>query len=950
VDKVRELLARAAACGSSGDLPASKAALTEALPLLAPRPAAPEDPQRAVDQCQAARMALRVGDANLALRYATALLDQVAGTLRALQAPDPEAQVRANQLVLANQYARAFVPFVRSNASVERRSLTDLGAFLGRVAREIRPDLDTAGWSSWPYPDALAAEARDLAARAAVDLGRLLFDGPSGSERMGDAQALGVLALDIPGRAAQGRTSQLIAADAHCLIGRALLSAGDLLSVGDGALAAFEASLAIQERFGTPPDLAVDRSNLATVCMRLAAFDQAHADAEAARARRAAAEAKGQIRDAAVEGARAARGRAGARLNRALELLRAAHDFYRDHPARQATGVLVNSAAAHARLGDLAAARADLVEARGLAVFFSQDLTPIHFQLGRVEADAGDLPAAERALADALPGRDRLARDDRLLLLGTYGDVLRKLGRVTEAFGFFASAAEEMQAVRRTSHNSRAAIALLKGFRWIDEALIACCVELGGPEHAARAFEVAEGLRWPLFVASTRYLAMDWRGPPDARLAEERALLRLIRSTDLGPPGVPVDPAIGAAFARLQQIWDGLAALDPDYVAIRRRGTVPADRVAGLLDDTVSALVAYYLGEEIEDLAVAWVFRRDGTGPKMVPLPCRPDVLAADVEQLRAATDATPPEAFKAAAARLHAALVAPIATFLPAQGGICFVPFGPMHNVPFGALFDGARHLVEQRPIVVAPSVTTLRCCRRQDARRRPRHSLLVAATGSMCLNGYVGADLSLFAALARDRLMPLLPDPLLIPKQQATKDRLLACLDQGAGGEVWDIVHVACHGLFETIRPDGTLAPEGLGARLILTGPGGGSDRDLTALEISTRVGARGALVVLCACESAIVVAATNDELFGLAHALMFAGAASVLASLWYVVQAHGVELTRRFYVNLLDAAQPMSRVEALRQAQMTTMRQKTWFGLCEGPVHPYVWSAFQLMGDWR
>ncbi len=883
-------------------------------------------------------MAVLAEDQTLALRFASLLLEQVCSM-------QPSGDI--NQLMLANLYSWAFIPFVRSNSWLQGQQFTGLGAFLAGIVQRIRPDLDAAGWAEWAYPEELATRARDYAASAAVDLGRSLFKGPEPEVHRAAALELAGLALEFLDGGAHVRSSLLIASDAYCLIGLALFSSGDMASVGDKALGAYEASLVIQTEFGTAADLAVDQSNLGGLCIRSAEFYDARAQGERARARRASAENKPQIAAAAVAAADTATDNARQKWNRAVELFNDAKPFCRAHPGSAAATLFVNSAAANAQLGDVAGARADLLQA--LALADAASATMIHLQRGRLEIEVGDFSAAEEALLKALPGRDGLAPSGRIMLLGSYGTMLRKLGRSDEALTYLNEAMEEIETVRRDSLSVRVGIALLKSYRWVAEALIACCAELNGPGHASRAFEVAESVRWPSFAAATRYHPIDWWGAPHPLLEEERTLLGRIQSTDLGSPDRPTDPAVAAACVRLEQIWGEFDRLDPDYVAIRRRQPLAAGQVGALLDDTITAFVVYYLGEEIDDLALAWVFRREEAQPRLVRLACKADSVAVEVDALRAANDEKPADTFRSVAARLHAALIAPLVSALPASGGVCFVPFGPIHNVPFAALFDGKHYFLESRAAVVAPSLTALRWARRQNGGLNPRHSLIVAATGSAVINQEKAIDLSLFADLARRSLMPLLPGPRLLAKEEATKPLLLTCLAEGAEGASWDIVHIAGHGLFETLLPEGTLAEEGIAARLILTGPPS-EDRDLTALEIAVRVRPRGAFVLLSACESGVSTAATNDELFGLAHAFVFAGSATVLASVWYVVQQHGVELTRRFYTNLMDDGRSLSRVDALRQAQLETMRETTLFGLIERPVHPYIWAAFQLMGDWR
>ncbi len=157
--------------------------------------------------------------------------------------------------------------------------------------------------------------------RAVIDLGRWLLSPSSGKAQASVAEALGTQALSILGDAPLNEANALIASDAYSLVGRALTSVAVMPSNGARAADAFEASLTIQLQYGTPADVATDRSNLAGAFVSLATFDLAQAKAENERARRAAAEKKDSVRKAADQGALEARQRANQRLARALELL-----------------------------------------------------------------------------------------------------------------------------------------------------------------------------------------------------------------------------------------------------------------------------------------------------------------------------------------------------------------------------------------------------------------------------------------------------------------------------------------------------------------------------------------------------------------------------------------------------------------------------------------------------
>ena len=75
---------------------------------------------------------------------------------------------------------------------------------------------------------------------------------------------------------------------------------------------------------------------------------------------------------------------------------------------------------------------------------------------------------------------------------------------------------------------------------------------------------------------------------------------------------------------------------------------------------------------------------------------------------------------------------------------------------------------------------------------------------------------------------------------------------------------------------------------------------------------------------------------------RAFLYAGAESVVVSLWNVNDIATATLMKAFYKNL---KQGLSKDEALRQAKLTLIRgqQQAW-------QHPYYWAAFVLVGDPR
>jgi CHAT domain-containing protein len=94
----------------------------------------------------------------------------------------------------------------------------------------------------------------------------------------------------------------------------------------------------------------------------------------------------------------------------------------------------------------------------------------------------------------------------------------------------------------------------------------------------------------------------------------------------------------------------------------------------------------------------------------------------------------------------------------------------------------------------------------------------------------------------------------------------------------------------------------------------------------------------------------------LLGLQRAFQVAGVHSTVATLWKINDDASRSLMIDFYENLWE--KKMSRVEALRQAQLTMLNEGVHRGLekvdrpadAKKRLSPFYWAAFVLSGDWR
>ncbi len=142
---------------------------------------------------------------------------------------------------------------------------------------------------------------------------------------------------------------------------------------------------------------------------------------------------------------------------------------------------------------------------------------------------------------------------------------------------------------------------------------------------------------------------------------------------------------------------------------------------------------------------------------------------------------------------------------------------------------------------------------------------------------------------------------------------------------------VHFSTHGIAEP----------GFQAIALSQIPGDREDGFLTLGEImNSRFNAR--LVVLSACMTGLGDMSHAEGVTGLTRAVMYAGSAAALVSLWNVADEGTRELMIRFYQGMVD--KQMSKAESLRAAKIGLLK-----GTKEGAFsHPFFWSAFVMYGE--
>jgi len=139
---------------------------------------------------------------------------------------------------------------------------------------------------------------------------------------------------------------------------------------------------------------------------------------------------------------------------------------------------------------------------------------------------------------------------------------------------------------------------------------------------------------------------------------------------------------------------------------------------------------------------------------------------------------------------------------------------------------------------------------------------------------------------------------------------------------------IHFAVHGFLDAERPQ-------LSALVLAPAPG---ERGYLTVREIFNLRLRADLIVLSACETGVGKQVEGEGILGLARAFLFAGAKSVVVSLWNVSDRGAVELMPRFYREL---GPQTSKARALQQAKRAIVAQGKW-------ANPYFWAPFILVGD--
>jgi CHAT domain-containing protein len=524
-------------------------------------------------------------------------------------------------------------------------------------------------------------------------------------------------------------------------------------------------------------------------------------------------------------------------------------------------------------------------------------------------------------VAEAKAGFDQLLQVPQIrdngeinwMILYDRGRIAEDEGKPQEAVGFYRRAIEIIEAQRSTIHTEANKIGFIGNKQDLYGRIIAALARSG---DAAAALEFSERSKSRALVD---LLASRGAGTLAAGASAETAAL--LRDIELGEADalaqMPVSATEGKAGyrSRVAQAVGRLRDSAPQLSTLVAVTPWSSDSLRQALRED-ETMIEYYYSDRVFAAFVA-----DRKSVRVVMLDDRG--LEQEVQALRAALAEPMELTSKAALGRqleatylpraqaLYRRLLAPILPQVKTDN-LLVVAHGILHYLPFVALHDGSRYVIERYGVRTLPSASVLRFVR-EGATRFPG-PLLVFGNPDLGNQRY---DLPQSEREAR-RIAAAVPETRLLLRADASRNAFQDLAPR------YRFIHFASHGEFDARQP--------LRSGLLLAAPDPEQGR-LTAAEI---YGARldAELVTLSGCETGLGAVEGGDDVVGLIRGFMYAGANSVIASLWEVDD----EATAVLMIGLYGKLGSLGKRDALRRAQLETM--KTY-------PHPFYWAAFYLTG---
>lgn len=507
-------------------------------------------------------------------------------------------------------------------------------------------------------------------------------------------------------------------------------------------------------------------------------------------------------------------------------------------------------------------------------------------------------------------------RTGKSTTLGNIGSIYEEQGDLEKAADYFQKAIDVQEKVRVDARLEEFKIKLDAKSANIYANAILTNMRLG---RHTQAFDLSERARARTFLDQLGNARVDARKGANEQLIQKEQVLRLeiaalgrqIAQERAKPKAGPNEEAVLALEKQLltkrveyEDFLTDLKLRSPEYASIFSVNSLMLPEVQKLLDGDTT-LLSFFV---TKNKTIVFIVTRDSL--HAVSLPVTGSDLDATIASFRSFSDTSNP--YPQSLKRLYDMLITPLEPYLKTRK-IGIVPHNVLHYLPLAALTDGRRYFGDDHLLFYLPSASVLPFI--QDKRKPTPKTLLALSQGQA-----EGFPLLQYADRTAEDVARLY-NTTALTNRAATETAFRA------GANSSGIVFIAAHGRLTTLNP--------LFSKIVLA-PDENNDGALEVHEIYGLDLKNVSLIVLSGCQTQLGGRSDGDDIVGLNRAFIYAGAPTVVASLWSVQDKQTGELMTSFFKYL---RQGVGKADAMQRAQRELRNKYS---------HPYYWAAFVLTGD--
>ena len=553
------------------------------------------------------------------------------------------------------------------------------------------------------------------------------------------------------------------------------------------------------------------------------------------------------------------------------------------------------------------------------------DLALDYGNLGTIYLDMKDVTKSEEYFRKGLELAQKLNYSHMIWYCQTgLGRILLEQGKREESLAYFKEAIDILEGLREKLTSTEMKRGFFENKLLAYDLTVEVLWDLGRFEEAFNYTERARARSFLDILGGTMLKVKDEDEEMVNHLQDLETRIASLQEKERQERAKPAEEQNTAYLEELQkilkklqqsyfQVKEDLNYYSPEVASLVTINPLTLDKVRGVLDKEIVLLDYYITGDRI----LVWVVEQEGIKTKEISIK---DInLNKKIEEARKVFTTTEEDCdYQKICEELYRILFAPIKALIGEKTTIGVIPHRGLFYLPFQALRGEEGFLVNRYNLFYIPSASVYSYCLGKN--RGNQESYLGFGNPS-----FEGTDLPSLPLSAEEvkivaRSFPY-NDVFIDKEANETKFKEI-CSN-------FDVIHLSTHGLADDQRPLFSV---------ICLAKDEQNDGEVRAYEVFS-LNLKANLVALGACETGLGKLSEAEGLVGLVRSFLYAGAPTVIASLWSVYDRPTMELFINFFKYWKQEG--MSKVEALGRAQRELAEE---YGL------PVTWAGFILIGDYR